>query len=137
MSRSSRPELFRALALAAAFVAALIGIACSGSEPAPKPEHTYTVRGRLVALPDPAKLDSSLQIQHEAIPDFVGARGDIGMSSMTMPFPPAKGLSLAGLAPGDPVEFTWEMSWKPTRLSRVTAIRALPKDTELRFSPAK
>ena len=137
MSRSSRPDRLRLFAIAAALAAALIGISCSKTGPPTKAEHTYTVRGRIVALPDPAQPGSSLQIQHEAVPDFVGARGDIGMASMTMHFRPAQGLSLGGLAPGDAVEFTWAVSWKPTPDSRVTAIHALPRDTELHFGPVK
>src|SRR3954468_13715841 len=99
MSRSRPPDrLASARATLAAILLLLVCCpACSNKEPAP--EHIYTVRGRIVALPDPASPGSNLEIQHEAVPDFVNVKGErVGMSSMVMPFATREGLSLKGLA---------------------------------------
>lgn len=47
---------------------------------------------------------------------------------MTMPFVPAPGLDLSGLAVGDQVRFTWELRWSPPRIAHVTRIEKLPAD---------
>ncbi|GAB4198017.1 MAG: hypothetical protein Kow00105_12010 [Phycisphaeraceae bacterium] len=96
--------------------------------------HTYTVRGRLVSLPDPSNPASELRIRHEAIDDFKDAEGNITpMRAMTMIFPPAPGLSLEEFSVNDTVEFVFEMQWKPRVEMRVTSIRKLPSDTILNF----
>jgi Cu/Ag efflux protein CusF len=53
--------------------------------------------------------------------------------SMTMPFPVAEGVSLEGIAPGDAVEFTFEVTWQPRAGYRVTEIHELPAGTEIDF----
>lgn len=104
----------------------------SGSAQAP---HTYTVRGQISQLPDPAKPSATLQIHHEAIDDFARRDGTLGMDSMTMAFPLAPGVSLDGLAVGDMVEFVFELDWDATPTYRVTRIAKLPAGTELFFRP--
>jgi len=98
--------------------------------PATDDAHTYTVRGRLASLPEAGKPTSQLMIHHEAIPTFVGKDGKVvGMSEMTMPFLPARGVSLDGLANGDAVEFTFEVRWSPRASSTLTRIAKLPEGT--------
>ncbi|MEM8781867.1 MAG: copper-binding protein [Planctomycetota bacterium] len=73
----------------------------------------YDVRGVIATLPDPGNPASDLNIRHEEIPDFVGASGEVvGMKEMTMPFPLAPGVTLEGLAVGDPVAFTFAVNWE-------------------------
>lgn len=97
-------------------------------------DQVYTVRGQIVALPDPAKPASQLQIHHEEIPNFVGAQGTVvGMKEMTMPFPLAPGVSLEGLAVGDKVEFTFDVWLKPRMTYHLSKISKLPPETALNF----
>ncbi|QYU66420.1 copper-binding protein [Leptolyngbya sp. 15MV] len=97
-------------------------------------DQVYTVRGQIVALPDPTKPASQLQIHHEEIPNFVGAQGTVvGMKEMTMPFPLAPGVSLEGLAVGDKVEFTFDVWLKPRMTYHLSKIGKLPPDTALNF----
>jgi Cu/Ag efflux protein CusF len=97
-------------------------------------EQVYTLRGRITGLPVQGRPLSELTIMHEDLPTFVGKDGTmVGMKAMEMPFTPAKGVSLKGLAVGDPVEFTFEMRWKSQPHSQLTRIKKLPADTELRI----
>lgn len=130
-------RLIRAGMLAAA---AMCLSACkqeASKPPAPTaPEAVYTVRGKIVSLPDPAKPGSSLQIMHEPIDNFVRQDGKLGMDSMTMPFPLAKGVSLDGFAPGDVVEATFEVRWKSQPRFQTTKLVKLPADTPVRVGKA-
>jgi Cu/Ag efflux protein CusF len=109
------------------------------STPAPAADRgpaaaTYTVRGRISALPS---AQADLQIEHEPIPDFKDESGKaIGMSTMIMPFPLATGVSLDGIKAGDPVEFEFHVWWKPRVAYEVTRITKLPADTTLTFGRA-
>ncbi|MEO0514701.1 MAG: copper-binding protein [Planctomycetota bacterium] len=96
----------------------------------------YEVRGEITSLPDADNPTTSLNIKHEAIPDFVDAQGKIvGMDTMTMPFPPAEGLDLAPFSVGDKVEVTFEVTWAPGQNGwEATAIKPLPPETELDFT---
>ena len=92
----------------------------------------YTVRGQITQLPDPERPGSQLMVHHEMIPDFENAEGEVvGMNAMIMPFPLAEGLSLEGFEPGDKVEMTFEMRFKPKTFYEVTELSALPAETEL------
>ncbi|MFQ5350899.1 MAG: hypothetical protein ACE5EG_10690, partial [Thermoanaerobaculia bacterium] len=69
-------------------------VACGSGEPqtaqgsAGDGARTYRVSGVLQSSPDPVTGAGQLRIRHEAIPDLVGASGEIeGMAAMTMPFP--------------------------------------------------
>ena len=131
--------MMRAYIVLAACLIAVLGVGCSESSSKPKataPEAVYTVRGRIVSLPSKDKPASSLQIEHEAIDNFVGMDGKLGMSSMTMPFPLAPGVSVDGLAVGDIVEFTFEVRWKSQPRSQTTRIVKLPPETALHFGKA-
>ena len=88
---------------------------------------SYTVRGMVVRLPQPGTAEPEILIRHAAIPDFVNSEGhETGMPGMTMPFPIAAGISLAGLAPGQLVEFTLCVDWQASPPMELTAIRPLP-----------
>ncbi len=107
--------------------------ACS-KEPADPVVHTYTVRGEIVSLPDPANPASELRIHHEAIEDFKNNKGESDpMHAMTMTFPPAEDVSLDDLAVGDKVQFVFRVQWAPSYEMGATAIKKLPADTELIF----
>jgi hypothetical protein len=96
-------------------------------------EATYTLRGRISALPNPPK--SALVIHHEELPDFADADGNkIGMDEMEMQFPfLGAGVSLDGLAPGDLVEAVMEMRYKGQPRFLITSIKELPADTVLKL----
>jgi hypothetical protein len=97
------------------------------------PVATYTVRGIVSALPDPARKGSpDLQLHHEAIPGFKDKDGTVvGMNSMPMPFPLADGVTLEGIALGDKLEVTFLVDWSLAPAHRVTAWKKLPPETEL------
>ena len=122
-----------ALAVAGALLAG-----CGAPEPGagegagPSTARTYQARGLIESLPDPATGAGELRIRHEAIPDLVGADGEVvGMAAMTMPFPVAAGVDLAGLSRGDAVRFDLAVDWQAARPVEVTAIERLPAGTEL------
>ena len=113
-------------------------VACGPGDPATDEgsaaagARTYQVRGVLQSLPDPATGAGQLRVRHEAMPDLVGASGEVeGMASMTMPFPVAAEVDLAGFAAGDLVRFDLRVEWEAARPAVVTAIEKLPADTEL------
>lgn len=111
-----------------------------GQDDAPAVVNTYHVRGIIASLPEPGKPASELQIQHEAINDFVDASGVVaGMNAMTMPFPNlAPGVTLDGLVVGDKIAFAFTNTWSGPPNARkpgwvVDSIAKLPADTELVF----
>ena len=124
-------------------LAACSGSDSNGDETAPAAEeeaadeaadeaatHTYTVRGRIDALP--TEEQSRIQIFHEEISDFVNQQGEAsGMAAMSMPFGVKDDVSLEGFEAGDLIEFTFEVDWSHPEVSRVTAISELPEGTEL------
>ena len=92
----------------------------------------YTVCGQITQLPNPDRPGSELMVHHEMIPDFENAEGKVvGMNAMIMPFPLAEGVSLEGFEPGDKVEMTFEMRFKPKTFYEVTEISEIPEETEL------
>jgi Cu/Ag efflux protein CusF len=97
----------------------------------------YVVRGEIVELSASDSPEREIEIRHEAIDGFKDIEGRVsGMDSMTMPFRLASDVSLAGLAPGDKVEFTLEIDWNVFPPNRITAISKLPPETELTFGAA-
>lgn len=116
--------------------ALLLLAACGGgSETAQK----HVVRGEVVQVPRPDDPAGEMQIRHEAIDGWIDSGGNaVGMSSMTMPFPVAKGVELDGIAPGDIVEFTLHIDWQADhdRLA-ITRVRELPPGTKLEFREAR
>ncbi|MEZ4386653.1 MAG: copper-binding protein [Candidatus Krumholzibacteriia bacterium] len=94
----------------------------------------YTVRGVIEKLPAVDGPDHAIYIHHAAIPDYRNEAGEVvGMMSMVMPFPVADGVSLDGLAVGDPVEFTFTMQWQPHGHYEIVAIAELPTGTVIAF----
>jgi len=115
----------------------LFGCGREDSASAPAVVHSYDVRGVVRQLPRPEAPQPELWIHHESIPGFVDINGEAkGMESMTMPFIPAQGLSLDGLAVGDKVSFTLEVDWDATPPASVTTIDTLPADTLLEWEAA-
>jgi hypothetical protein len=107
------------------------------AEKADKPDHVYTIRGQVVELPDPKRPTTEFVIKHEAIDDFADSNGMIvGMGTMEMPFPPAKGVSLDGIAVGDIVQLQFGVWYKPSRWHALS-VKKLPPDTRLDFRPAR
>lgn len=111
----------------------------AAADAAPKADATYVVRGTVVDVPDPARATSEFIVHHEAIDTFLNpATGEVvGMGSMEMPFPLAKGLILDGVKAGDIVELTFEDYFKPTRKYQVTKVTKLPPETKLEFRAAR
>jgi hypothetical protein len=129
------PALLPTLLLAVLLGCGGDGRAPAEDEPATPPDQSYSVRGEVVALPDPRRPDDrQLRVRHEAIPDFVGFEGEVvGMASMSMPFPLAAAVDLEGVEPGDPVEMTFEVRWEGSPPIRIVELRELPPGTELDF----
>ncbi|MBS0196590.1 MAG: copper-binding protein [Planctomycetes bacterium] len=98
-------------------------------------DQSYTVRAIVDALPS-GDVRQSLSLHHEAIPSFVGKSGTVtGMKEMIMPFQDiAPGVSLAGIAVGDPVEVDFEVRWNQPPRTLVTRIAKLPPGTKLNLS---
>jgi hypothetical protein len=143
LHRSSRERLvvaFLSLTLIVAGVGLLAVLpGCSPSAPKPAsstkgtPAATYTARGKIASLPTAS---SDMYLQHEAIPTFKDKDGKVvGMGTMTMPFPLAKGVTTDGLAVGDGVEFEFSVWWQPRVSYEVTRITKLPPGTTLDFGP--
>jgi Cu/Ag efflux protein CusF len=127
----------RARNLAAAAGLALLA-ACGGGEKAkqaaPAPD-VYHTRGVVEKLPSATGPDHAIYIHHVAIPEYRDDTGAVvGMGTMTMPFPLAKGLKIDGLAPGDPVAFTFAVTWKPRSGYEITELRELPAGTVIEFA---
>jgi len=108
----------------------------------PEPDQVYSdVRARVDAVPTSGPLGEPLLLRHEAIPDFVGANGEVyqnrdgtpGMKAMSMPFPEvAPQVSLDGLTPGQPVTFSFAVAWEAgSPRYWVTQISPLPEGTSL------
>lgn len=128
----------RVLCRLVALIPALLFVcACSRGPSLPPPDQVHVVRGRIVQLPEPGKPAHSLQIHHEPIDHYVAPNGRVGMGSMTMPFVPAKDLSLDGLALGDIVEFRWEVRKRENGPSLITTITRLPPDTVLNLGRSR
>lgn len=117
--------------LAAAIFAMLGG--CGTNAPTPAAD-VYTVRGIVARLPQANGPDRDLYVHHAPISNFRDEHGKVvGMMSMTMPLPVVAGVSLAGIAPGDPVEFTFTVSWKKPAGYQIVRIQKLPPGTVVDF----
>lgn len=99
----------------------------------------YEVRGIVVQLPSAESPLAEFQVRHEAMPNFRGENNEIGMDTMTMPFPLAGGLTLEGLAVGDKINLAFEVDFDTAtgklKAYRATGFTKLPPETELDFSP--
>lgn len=93
----------------------------------------YTVRGEVVRVAPDAPSGAEVSIRHEPIPGFVDREGAVvGMAAMVMPFPVARGVSLAGVEAGDKVRFRLAMDWERNRME-IEALEELPPGTLLDF----
>lgn len=138
MSSQHRPSLLVLLTMA---VLALVP-GCRNAEPTDSDQirrDTYVVRGILTQLPEPKAEKPRIQVRHEAIPEFRGPGGKLGMNQMNMYFPLGEDADISGLNPGDVVELTFVVRFDIEADSpigyHVTTIEALPPDTELDFNP--
>lgn len=123
------------LFIVAAFAAGFSSCSKPPQQQSDAPDQTYTVRGRIDALPHTSS-DRFLHVHHERIPDFVSSDGRVvGMKEMSMAFPAlARNLSLDGFSVGDPVELTFEVRWKGRDRTTVTSIRKLTDDIQLQLN---
>ena len=138
---------FLPLVLLASGLAAttLSGCGGHGSDPSSETASTpaglvadFTVRGRVMQLPDPARPASAFKVHHEPIPEWQrNYHGlPVGMNAMVMEFPPASPEVIEGVSVGDVVSMTFRVEydeegalkgWKATRVEK------LPGDTSLAF----
>src|ERR1700710_2831654 len=90
----------------------------------------YTVRGRVVQLPEAGNASTGFVIAHQAVDDCVDRQGEVvGMDPMTMSFPLGPRVSLAGLAVNDPIEFKLHADWSAAPPVRITSLHKLPAGT--------
>lgn len=95
-------------------------------------EHVYTVRGRVLQLPD-GSLGSDFRVYHEPIPEYVSISGARGMEAMPMPFTVNDPAVLEGVRVGDVVEIIYGETHRPKVRQGVIAVTVLPADTRLSF----
>lgn len=120
------------MAITAFALGVVVASGCRRPPPAPLPEpdQSYQLRGQIVRLP--ASDRGEMYVEHEAIPQFVGANGQVvGMKAMTMPFAVASEAEVESLAIGDKIEFTFEVRWQREPRSLLRNVRVLPKETPL------
>jgi hypothetical protein len=131
----SRSESHLLVSLGLLMFLGAAGVTTACSRPA-GPVQRYQVRAELLQLPEGPNGD--LLIRHEAIDGFADRDGKkIGMDPMSMPFPVAAGLSLAGFAPGDVVRCTLEVDWQERSPVKIAAVEKLPAGTKLTFRQAR
>ncbi len=100
------------------------------------PARSYALQGEVVALPDVAAGRPDVLIRHQPIPDFVTADGEVvAMEAMTMPFTLARGVSLAGLGPGQAVTFTLQVDWAAAEPMTITHLAPGPAAAAAPSSP--
>ena len=121
------------------FLLAVLSLAgCSGGK---EEGRTYTVRGQVTQLPDPANPGTGLYLNHEAIDDFVSRDGEmVGMDPMTMSFLVDEEVPLEGIAVGDVVEFKLHVDWGAETtpgVAEIVGVRELPAGTKLVYRAAK
>ena len=121
----------RAFAAAVALLAvAACGKGGSADAPTGPADATYSARGQVMELPQVA--GGELSVHHEAIRDFRDRDGKPShMDSMSMPFAVAPEVSLAGVAPGDKIEMTFEVRWEGLPTLRIVKLQELPESTAL------
>lgn len=111
-------------------LAAAVAFGCGDKKDSAEPPSgkSYTVRGKVDRVDADGK---TVYIHHEEITAFENAFGETRpMKPMTMGFATG-GVSLDGIAAGDPVEMTFHTDWKAKPALRLDAIKKLPPDTKL------
>ena len=129
----SRRAATAALALASAFAGPGRAWATPEAEQE-RPVRRYTIRAEVVRLPE--RPGGEVVLRHEAVDDFTDMDGAVvGMDSMTMPFPVARGAWPEGVKVGDKLEALLVVDWEEgfQVLERITR---LPTGTELQFRKA-
>lgn len=92
---------------------------------------SYSVRGSIMEI-NTARREISLH--HESIPEMVGPDGSAeDMHAMVMNFSVADAVDLESLETGDTVGVVLKVDWKARPSTLITAISALPPDTELQL----
>jgi Cu/Ag efflux protein CusF len=130
--------MMRALRIIA-MLGAIVAAGCSGGQRNERPAgasdtQIYVIRGEVISVPQAGKPGTEFIVKHEPVDNFRNANGQIvGMSTMSMPFTPGKGLLLEGIKPGDKIEMRWILQWKPEAKEYVESVRKLPAETQLRF----
>jgi hypothetical protein len=129
--------------LAAGLVVCSLGLSScgegSGSNPSQQtaaPDARYTTQGRVAMVVSPDSPASTFKIHHEAIPNFVNGQGEVvGMNSHPMDFPNvAEGIDVGSLKVGDPVRFTFDVTWgESTPKWVITELELLPEGTRFAF----
>jgi hypothetical protein len=125
---------------ALALIAAVSGlVAACGPHGAPAcGGRGYQLRGQVVAMAAGGGGPRLLTLRHEPVDDFVDRQGQVtGMDAMTMPFPVARGVSLAAIAAGDTVAATLCVDWQAEPELAIVGLRRLPAGTRLDFRPAR
>ena len=100
-----------------------------------RPVKRYTIRAEVVRLPE--RPGGEVVLRHEAVDDFTDMDGAVvGMDSMTMPFPLARGAWPEGVKVGDKLEALLVVDWEKgfQVLERITR---LPPATALHFRKAR
>ena len=132
----ARAKTFLTLLAIFVFVVSLTG--CSAKDGSGR---TYTVRGQVTQLPDPANPGTGLYLNHEAIDQFMGRDGEVvGMDPMTMPFQVDEKVPLQDIQVGDVIEFDLRVDWgatPPDSEAEIVRIRELPPGTKLQFRAAQ
>lgn len=96
--------------------------------------HSYVMRGQVVQTIEKGKPYSAFMVSHEALPGFYDAEGtEVGMESMTMPFPCSDPGKLSGLKVGDKIQMTVVVS-KDLLQWDIAEIHTLPADTPLKLA---
>ena len=121
------------LTLLAIFAVSLTG--CSAKDGSGR---TYTARGQVTQLPDPANPGTGLYLNHEAIDQFMSRDGEVvGMDPMTMSFQVDEKVPLRDIQVGDVIEFDLHVDWGAETEAEIVRIRELPPGTKLQFRAAQ
>ncbi len=78
--------------------------------------------------------EDSLQVRHEAIPEFRDVDGEtVGMMAMTMDFALGEGVEVEGIQPGDKVALQLAIDLDSERMAWIESLEVLAEDTQLEF----
>lgn len=91
---------------------------------------SYRVRGLVKMMPTADV--SEMEIHHEAIPDFVNAKGEkSGMMSMVMPFGVKDSVDVSAIAVGDKISFEFDIDYERNPKLQISKIEKLDVTTPL------
>lgn len=96
--------------------------------------YVYHLKGIIRSLPVPMQGPPSMMIRMQAVPNWMGISGKATpMAAMTMPCQLAKTVSVAHLAVGDKIAFTYKVNWVKDSML-ITRIKKLPATTIIHFN---